>query len=142
MIVSSEADPRPLGTFFRLALLSVAVAAGVVVLGYLPTQALASRGAVAMMGLGVGLALVATLAGLVPVVLTVRLGPRQRTQGMLAGMALRFILVLALLLLSLLSKLDDKVVLALWTAVGYIVLLAADTFAVARLARRGARTSA
>jgi hypothetical protein len=132
---------RPASAFVRLALLSATVAVVVAAVGYIPTRALAGPGGIRAMGVGVGIALLAALAGLVPPLLALRHGPRERLNGLLAGMAIRFILLLALLLATVLSGLLDKVPLALWAAIGYIILLAVDTAGVARLTRRVARTS-
>ena len=79
--------------------------------------------------------------GLVPPLLTLRQGSRERLNGVLTGMAIRFMLTLALLLAALLSGRLPKLVLALWVAIGYLVLLAVDTAGVIWLLKRAERAS-
>jgi hypothetical protein len=134
-------DFRPGAAFARLALLSVAAAAVAAAVGYYPTRALAGPGAVRAMGIGIAIALLAASAGLVPPLLAIRLGPKQHLNGMLAGMAIRFVLLLTLLLAALLSGLGEKAPLALWAAIGYIILLAVDTAGLAWLNKRLSRTT-
>ena len=132
---------RPATAFGRLATLSVAAIAGATAIAYFPVRTLAGPAGPAALCLGAGIALVAALAGLVPPALTLRLEARQRLQGLLAGMALRFVLACGLLLAALLSRVAPPVTLALATGVGYIVLLAVDTVGVAWLMRRDVRKS-
>ena len=139
--MTSDAEFRPAPVFVRLALLSGATASVAAAIGYFPTRALAGAGGVWAMGVGVAIALLAAVAGLVPPLLAMRLPARQRLNGMLAGMLIRFVLLLALLLAALFSGLLDKAALALWAAIGYIILLAVDTAGLVWLNKRVARTS-
>lgn len=139
--MTDTADFRPGAAFTRLALLSLVATVVVAAIGYLPTRAMAGPGGVHAMAAGVGIALLAALAGLVPPLLSIRHGPRERLNGLLAGMAVRFVLLLALLLATMLSGLLDRVPLALWAAIGYIILLAVDTAGLAWLTKRMSRTS-
>lgn len=122
--------------FLRLAVASFLAAGVAMLIGYVPTRALGGPAAVGAMGLGVAIALGASLAGLVPAVLTLRLAPRERVGGTLAAMVLRFVLVLGLLLAGVLSGVAPRLPLAVWTVLAYLVLLAVDTVGMAWLSRR------
>jgi hypothetical protein len=125
----------------RLALLSILTAVTLAAAGYFPTMTLAERGGIRGMYLGLGAALTAALAGLVPPLLAAGASPHGRLSGMLASMALRLLVMLGLLLMFLLSGWADKVVLAIWAVVGYIVLLTVDTVGLWWLTRRDSRIS-
>ena len=141
MTMPHSSDQRPGMAFVRLAGLSIAAIVAAVAIGYFPTRVLAGPAGTTALCLGAAIALIAALAGLVPPVLTLRLEARQRLQGLLAGMALRFLIAAGLLLAGLLSGVAHKVTLAVATAIGYIVLLAVDTAGVVWLARRDVRKS-
>jgi hypothetical protein len=140
MATAQTTDPQPLGTLVRIALLSVATAVGAAAIGYFPTQAASGTPGLAAMAVGLAIAWCGLLAGLVPWILALHSGPRQQLGGMLAGMAVRFLLTLALLLAALLSCFWPRLPLAVWTGIGYILLLAVETAALARYAKRAART--
>ena len=127
--------------FVRLALASVAAIVVAAAVGYVPTRALVGEEGIGAMCIGAAIALIAALAGLVPPLLTLRLEARVHMQGMLAGMAVRFLLAVALLLAALLGGLGHKATLAFSTAIGYIVLLAVDTLGLAWLMKRNARSA-
>lgn len=126
-------DARPLAA---LALLSVATAAAALAIGYWPTRSLGGPGSVAAMAAGIGVALVASLAGLVPPLLVRGLGAKDRALGLLAGSGIRFVMMLALLLVALLGTDWPKRPLALWAVIAYLALLVVDTIGLARWARR------
>jgi len=139
-----NSDIRPTTAFVRLALWSGATVAAALAVGYLPTHKLAGAAGVAGMLWGLGIALLSALTGLVPAVLALRAGPQQRLKGALAGAAIRFVVMLALLLGCLLSGPSSpprRVALAIWAAIGYILLLAVDTVGVVWQAKRAARAS-
>lgn len=138
--MSSQTDIHGVAAFAWLALLSVAGSAVAIAVGYWPTHALAGPGGVTAMCVGVGIALLAALAGLVPALLALGRDPRWRLGGLLTGMTIRFILTLGLLITALLSGWLPKTPLAVWAAIGYLVLLAIDTAGIARLSSRCART--
>jgi hypothetical protein len=134
--------PSPGRLFVRLALLSAGVALATALLGWWPA---AQLGAEVRAGwawvLGVGLALVAALAGLAPVALTSAAPARARLNGVLGGMLVRMVVLLGLLLPALLLQIMPRVPLAIGAAIGYIFLLAADTVAVVRLQNTSNRSS-
>ncbi len=107
----------------RLILLSVAITTALGAAGYWPTSVLAGPGGAKAMCLGLGLALLASVAGLLPAAWTLRLPPSKHASGLLLGMAIRFLLVLGLLLAALLSGIEQKLTLALWAVIGHLTLL-------------------
>ena len=140
--VTSSSEIGPAGAFVRLALWSVATVVGAATVGAWPTYALAGRAGLSGLLWGLGIALVSALVGLVPSVLVVRAEPPKQLRGMLTGALLRFLVMLALLLGSLLGDLAHRLGLALWAAIGYILLLGVDTAGVIWLTKRVTRTSA
>ena len=125
---SDKYRDRPLRCLIWLVLLSIIAAVVIMAVGYFPTQAWAGSKGIAAMSLGVGIALLAALAGLVPSVLMIGQGGPRQMNGMLMGMALRFIITLVLLLAALLSGYLPKLALAVWVAIGYVVLLASGYY--------------
>jgi hypothetical protein len=140
-VTKEGGDIRPAAVFLRLALWSGAAVAAAFAVGSFPTYALAGSAGIAAMAWGLGIALLSSLAGLVPPVLMVREDPQRRLKGTLAGATIRFLVMLALLLGSLLSGVFSKVALAVWAGIGYIVLLAVDTAGAVWLNKRAARAS-
>jgi len=96
---------------------------------------------VAMAG-GVGIALVAALAGLAPPIIWAAGSPRAPVTGVLIGMGLRFVLPLGLTLAALLSRMLPPVGLAVWVVIAYLVLMTIDTIGLVRLTRSNARANA
>jgi len=134
MTATNDADIRLGEASARLILMSFATAVVLAVAGYWPTRALVGPGGAGAMLLGIGLALLATLAGLLPVLWSLRLPPSKRAGGLLTGMAVRFVLVLGLLLTVLLSCVEQKLALAVWTVIGHVALVVVDMFGILRYA--------
>lgn len=133
---------RPAAAFARLAGLSVLGCVVALAVGWLPTRAVAGAGSVGAMCAGVGIALLAMLIGLVPAVLTLRSPPRERAHGALAGMVVRLMVVVVLLVGALFAGgLGHRVTLAIWTVIGYILLLAVDTIGLNLLLQRAGRSA-
>lgn len=124
---------RPLAA---LALLSVVTAAAALAIGYWPTRSIGGPESVPAMAAGIAVALIASLAGLVPPLLVRGMGAKDRALGLLAGTGVRFVMLLALLLVALLGTDWPKRPLALWAVIAYLALLAVDTIGLARWGRR------
>lgn len=141
--MSEGTDPegRFARPFLRLLVISIAVAAGLAGVGYLPTRALAGESGVFGMLVGTGIALTGTVVGLVPPLLMLRADSRQRHSGILAGMVVRFLLTVGLLTAAMLAGFCDRVPLALWAVIGYIILLVVDVVALGALMKRDSRMS-
>jgi len=124
-----------------MAAMTVGVAVALLALGYLPTWTVCGPDGLVGLGAGVGIALLAALAGLVPSIAALRRPPPERLTGMLMGMAIRFVLTIGLLLAALFSGLHAKAALVLWAGIGYVVLVGTDTAGIVWLTKRCARTS-
>lgn len=129
-------DITPWGALLRLGgtLIVAALVSGAI--GAWPTCALAGNAGLVGMTVGLCIALVAALGGVLPIIVALPLDPPRRLTAQLAGMALRFVLALGLLIAAILTGYTAKLPLALWTAIGYIVLLAVDTVGLTWLLRR------
>ena len=123
-------EPRsPAAEYLRFLAWATAVAALVALLGWVPTRRLAGDGALPSMLAGCALALLASAAGGIPVARSRRSAtPAARLQAMLAAMGLRFAVLLALGALAGLSGWFDSSPLLIWIAIGYLALLAVDTW--------------
>jgi hypothetical protein len=126
-------EPRtPAAEYLRFLAWATVVAALVALLGYLPTRRLAGEGALPSMLAGCALALLASAAGGIPVArsrrATTAAAPAARLQAMLAAMGLRFAVLLALGGLAGSSGWFESSPLLIWIAIGYLALLAVDTW--------------
>jgi hypothetical protein len=112
----------------RFGLQTLGLSSAALLLGYFPTVRLAGSATVFSMIAGVGVSLAASWAGAVPVALR-----RYRAAAFGSGnvvmvtMLVRFVVVLALVLLIALSGMVDRAVFLIWVGISYLVLLAADT---------------
>lgn len=110
--------------FAATALLTVVVLAG---LGYVPTVRIAGPDAVWAMLTGCLVSWIASCVGAVPLALALTRNETQPASAILLSMALRFFVVLVLVVPLALSGLIDKVVTLLWVALSYMLLLVVDT---------------
>jgi uncharacterized membrane protein len=127
------ASGSPAAEYRRFLAWSVAVAAGVLLLGYGPTRHLGGAGALRAMVAGCGLGVLASAVGAVPIVLARRGTPAERMTATLASMGLRLLVLFALTTSVALSGWFERRPLLIWTAIGYIAQLVVDT----RYATRG-----
>ncbi|MDO8631674.1 MAG: hypothetical protein Q7R41_14400 [Phycisphaerales bacterium] len=107
---------------------TLGLCAGVLLLGYFPTVRLAGTGAVPGMFAGVGVSLVGSWIGALPIALS-RGGesnPGTNTR-VLASVLLRFAVVVGSALSIVLSGRVDRAAFLIWVALAYLVLLVADT---------------
>lgn len=136
-------DPvRPVPAFVRLALLSTATAAGVALIGYLPTARLAGEAGVRAMLAGIGVALLGAWAGCLPTLAYLRRPAREHASGILLGLSLRFALTLGLAIAVWLADEFPRYPLLLWVAIAQMPLLLVDVLGLAALLRQGARSAA
>ncbi len=119
--------------FAGAALLSAGILAGV---GYFPTVRVAGREAVWAMIVGCAVSWLASCLGAVPVALAMSARSRQTGQAILASTALRFLVVLLLVVPLALSGWFERTVLVLWVSISYLVLLVVDTAFAIRCMRR------
>lgn len=112
----------------RFLALTVGLSAVLMLFGLLPTQRLGGRPAVEAMVAGCAISAVAGAVGALPVALiAARITPGQVTRRILGSMVLRLIVALGLGLAAVLSGWFAPRPLLIWLAIGYVVLLVADT---------------
>lgn len=122
----------PAAEYLRFLVWAAVVAAVAAAVGWWPTRRLAGEGALPAMLVGCAVSLIASAVGAIPVALSRQAAavptPAARLQAMLASMGLRFGVVLALgVAASLLGGLARGPLL-IWIAIGYLALLAVDTW--------------
>jgi hypothetical protein len=128
----TSAHPRT--AYLRFLAWTVALAALLALLGYLPTKRWGGESAVHAMLAGCGVGVVASALGGLPVLLFAGTGG---VTPALAGMAVRFAAALVLTLAAALSGAFERGPLLLWVAISYMVLLVVDTrFALGSLGSR------
>lgn len=127
--------------FAVLAALLAGLAVLLALAGAVPTTRLVGAAGAPAMLAGIAASLLATLAGSLPLALPLGESMVVANAVMLAA-ALRLGLVALFGVLLALSGRFATTPLLLWTALGYVVLLAAETLFTARLAARGPRPGA
>lgn len=127
-------DPRPpAAEYLRFLAWAVAVAALVAALSWVPTRRLAGEDGVRAMLVGCALAFFASAVGGVAVARSRRAAtPAARVPALMAAMALRFVILLALGAAAGLSGWFARKPLLLGAALSYLALLVVDTWYAAR----------
>lgn len=129
----SGARPGPLIAYWRLAALAIAAAMILAAAGWWPTQRWMPPGGLSAMAVGIGTALLSSLVGAAPIAMSRDPAPSARLVAMMLSMCIRMGLTLAAFAAAVLvAKFEPRGALALWTGVGYLVLLAVETTAVVR----------
>jgi hypothetical protein len=135
-----DPERRPFGrSYLRLVAVGILTAVLVALLGYWPTVRMAGPGAVGAMLVGIAASLLAGLVGAVPVGLAAAAEPGKVPQAVMASTALRFIVVLGAAAAVILSGRFDRVVVAVWIAVSYMIMLVVDTAFAIRVVAAGRR---
>ena len=121
--------PPAAGGYLRFLAWAVAVAAVLVVLGWVPTRRLGGESAVPAMFAGCVVVILASALGAVPIALAggARGGSAQRTQAVLLSMAVRLGAVVLLAVAAVLSGWFPRKPLLLWVAISYVAMLVVDT---------------
>lgn len=127
------ASGSPAVEYRRFLAWSVAAAAGVALLGFVPTQRLGGAGALRAMAAGCVLGVLASAVGAVPIARARAGSPGDRLTAGLASMGLRLLVLFALGFAAVLSGWFERRPLLIWTAIGYFAQLVVDT----RYATRG-----
>lgn len=117
---------RAAGSYLRFLALVVALTAIAALLGFLPTKRLGGPEALPAMAAGCLIGLVASALGAVPIALA-QGSPRAGLQGIVAAMAVRFAVAVALGLAAVLSGEFERGPLLIWIAIAYAIQLVADT---------------
>ncbi len=132
---------RPTRRYLRFLALAAAAAALLGAAGWLPTRNLADGGGLAAMGAALALCWLASAFGGMPVLLAetanaaAGAAPRLPVVVALGSMGVRLAVVVGLALAAALSGLVATTPLLVWTALGYLGLLAVDTAYVLGLAK-------
>ncbi len=126
-------------TYLWLALVATATALGLCLLGYWPTVKLAGTTGVAAMLVGVGVALLGSWAGALPTVLYLRKPPREHATGILAGLAVRFAVTMALTMVMWLVELVPQKPLIWWIGIAQFVILGVDVLGLTALLKRATK---
>ena len=121
-------------SYLRLAASSLGTACVLALLGYVPTVRASGTGVIDAMFVGIGISLLASLIGAVPVGLAAARAPQKITQAVLASTALRFLAVLALAAPLLLTAWFDRLVMGVWVGISYLAMLVVDTVFAVRIA--------
>lgn len=114
------------GGYLRFLAWAIAVAAVLVLLGWVPTRRLGGEDAIPAMLAGCAVVVLASALGAVPIAL-VRGGSAQRTQAVLLSMAVRLGAVVVLAVAAVLSGWFPRQPLLLWVAISYVAMLVVDT---------------
>lgn len=126
----SDGSRRAAAGYLRFVAWTAGLTAVVLGLGFLPTRGLAGTGGPPAMLAGGMIGLAASWLGGIPTALAAARPPAARRAAIatviLGGMALRFVVVLALILAVALSSRLARGPLLVWAAISYVVLLAVD----------------
>ena len=113
--------------YARLAAISGLCAVGLAVAGYFPTRAMAGDHSLVGMAVGIGVSLFAALIGAIPICMAASQSPTKGPTAVLAGTAVRFILVLGAVVPISFSGLVHRKAFIVWVVISYLVLLLLDT---------------
>ena len=132
-VETPAAATTPSRALLLLASLGFAVAVVTAAAGYFPTQTMAGSDAIPAMFAGVGIAFIATLIGILPLVCSLRADPMKRHNAAMGGMLLR--MVVAAILAAIVASATDLPYrpLLLWVGIGYITQLAVEMFGLVKL---------
>ncbi len=109
--------------------ISIACAIAMAAIGHYPTARMTGPEGVRGMFFGVSASLLASLLGAIPVCLVAVRAPDKVPLAILAGTALRFVIILMIVVPVTLSGWVDRVAFVSWVAISYLLLLLADTLA-------------
>ncbi|MFO0837665.1 MAG: hypothetical protein U1D55_04000 [Phycisphaerae bacterium] len=132
-----EHAPRLTSGLLRLSIASVLVVIAAIVVGYTQTLRLAGREGVVAMIVGAAIPLVATVAGLVPLIRKSQASGPDRVIAALHGMGLRLGLTFLLGGAAAASGFFALRPLLIWIGIAYVLLLATDTIGLTRLGGAG-----
>lgn len=125
----------PAAEYLRFLAWVVGVAVLIAVVGALPTRRLGGDEAIPAMIAGCAIGILASAAGGIPIARgrrTAETDPAEKLKVMMLSMALRLTVVVALGAAASLSGEFERVPLLLWIALGYVTLLAVDTWYAAK----------
>lgn len=122
-------------SYFRLLLLLLVTAAGLLLAGYYPTRELGGTQAVWAMFAGCVVSFLGSVAGGIPLALG-RLSPAPaRLNYLLGSLALRMLVVLGGVLLLVLASSVERLAFLVWVVLSYLIFLAVDSLVALRWSR-------
>jgi integral membrane sensor domain MASE1 len=125
----------PAAEYLRFLAWVVGAAVLIALVGALPTRRLGGDEAIPAMIAGCAIGILASAAGGIPIARgrrTAETDPAEKLKVMMLSMALRLTVVVALGAAASLSGEFERVPLLLWIALGYVTLLAVDTWYAAK----------
>jgi hypothetical protein len=125
----------PAAEYLRFLAWAVGAAVLIALVGALPTRRLGGDEAIPAMIAGCAIGILASAAGGIPIARgrrTAETDPAEKLKVMMLSMALRLVVVVALGAAASLSGEFERVPLLLWIALGYVTLLAVDTWYAAK----------
>ncbi|MEW6250191.1 MAG: hypothetical protein AB1716_06060 [Planctomycetota bacterium] len=131
--------PQPAVAFRNIALRALLAAILLGALGYMPTMLQAGGAGLGGMLGGISIALVGSWAGSLPTALYLVRPPRQHPTGILAGLAVRFVVTIGLALGAWLTGIWPERPLLIWVGIAQFVLLAVDVLGLTALLKRAAK---
>lgn len=126
----------PVREFIKLTAASAGVVVVLALLGYFPTLRFYGDDGVPAMLVGLAVASVATLVGLIPGLKAANASGQERHQAILIGMLIRLVLIVLIGAAAALSGFVPYRPLLIWLAIGYLALLFVDTLAMYSLFTR------
>jgi hypothetical protein len=128
-----------LGRFLRFAVILLATTGLLAVIGWLPTLRLGGEPAIRAMGVALGICLLASLLGALPLALVGDAAePHQRATAILAALGIRLFVALLLAVAAVYSGWFATKALLIWLVIGYLALMVIDTMHALQAQRAGA----
>lgn len=135
----TPADPRqidPRATLLRLMAIAAVAGAALGLVTLAPVRAVWGDAIAAAMLAGLGVAVLGSWFGSIPLVLTMNIGPAAFASGVLAGLGLRFAATIALAAAVHLAGIVANEPFLLWVGMMQLLILAVDVTAQIRLSRQ------
>lgn len=116
--------------------IGLATALSVAAIGYFPTMRYAGGGGAAALLVGCGVSWISSCIGALPTAAALSSRPKQAGTAVLTSTMVRFVTVIVLVVPLVLSGWFDRMVLVLFVAISYLMMLLVDTLLAVRMIRR------
>ncbi len=127
--------PRAVHSYFRLLLLLLATATGLLLAGYVPTREVGGSQAVWAMFTGCAVSFLGSVVGGVPLALASVRPVTARLNYLLGSLALRLLVVLGGVLLVVLASPVERPAFLVWVVLSYLIFLSVDSLVALRWSR-------
>ena len=138
MARTENSEFKPLRSLGRMALLSTGVAVALAAAGYWPTKVQASPEGVPAMFVALAICVLGGWCGLLPTLLYLDRPPREIPNGVMLGLAVRFVVTLGLALAATLTRAFATAPLLIWVGTAQLVILMVDVIGLVRLLKDAA----